>query len=207
MNKYEQYEKLDGFNEIKAGVEQIFIGLNRGLGLNLKDENFTDTPKRVAKAYFEIFGGVKDTDKQIEEILSSSFPSDGYDQMIVCSGIRAYSMCPHHLLPVEYDVNVGYIPAEDGSVLGVSKLARIVEVLAKQPILQETLTKQIGESLERVRPGGVMVTVSGTHYCMRMRGVKMQAGGITTSYNSGAFRDDAKTREEFLQIIAMGRKF
>lgn len=191
-----------GSKFIEKGVVLILKGLKKAFGLSIKDVNFKDTPKRVARAYSEIFSGIKDTDSQVEEILSSKFPSEGYDEMVVCSGIKVYSMCPHHLLPVEYAVSLAYIPKD--SVLGVSKLARLAEILAKRPVLQELLTRDIGKSLERLNPLGVAVSVSGVHFCMKMRGVRKE-GSIITNYVSGAFREDQKTKEEFLTVIKMSK--
>jgi GTP cyclohydrolase IA len=189
-----------GSEFIENGVVLILQGLKRSFGLNLDDVNLKDTPKRVARAYAEIFSGIKDTDSQVDEILDSKFPGEGYDEMVVCSGIKVYSMCPHHLLPVEYTVNLAYIPKE--SVLGISKLSRLADILARRPVLQEILTRDIGKALERLGPLGVAVTVSGIHYCMKMRGIKKE-GSVITSYVFGAFREDQKTKEEFFTICAL----
>ena len=166
----------------------------------MDDVNFKDTSKRVARAYREVFSGVKNTSAQIDSILKSKFPAVGYDQMIICKGIVAYSMCPHHFMPVSYTIDIGYIPSPEGSVVGISKLSRVVEVLAHRPIMQETLTRDIGVSFTKIKPIGVAVRVEGNHYCMKMRGVKKE-GSILTSFLSGVFREESPTRQEFFNLI------
>lgn len=186
-------------NKIEQGAELLLQGLAE-LGLDLSDPNFTDTPKRVAKAYQEIFSGLIDVDKQITNILQSSFPANNKcDEMIISVNNLIYSMCPHHLLPVEYLIDIAYIPSDKGYVLGISKLSRIAEILAKRPVLQETLTTDIGKAIERVNPRGVAVKVKGNHFCVRMRGVKKQSS-IITSYTSGSFRNNPATRNEFFEL-------
>lgn len=190
----------NSLTDIEIGVHYILKGLQVELGIDTMDVNFKDTPERVAKAYKEIFSGSTDTKKQLQEVLSSKFPSEGYDQIVLCTGIVAHSMCPHHLLPVEYNIDIGYLVATDGYVLGVSKLARICQILTARPVLQETATQELGLALSQLKGGGVMIIMKGKHYCMRMRGVKQQSS-ITTSYVSGAFKDNPSTKEEFLQLI------
>jgi GTP cyclohydrolase I len=196
----EAINEKEGMKSIEEGTTLILKGLNQELDLDLTDVNFKDTPKRVARAFWEIFSGLKDTEKQIDSILSSKFPGEGYDQMIISKQNKAFSMCPHHLLPVEYDIDIGYIPSAEGFVLGISKLSRIALVLARRPVMQETFTKELGEALEKVKPLGVMIRVTGIHYCMRMRGAKQLASTIT-SYTSGVFRDKPVAREEFMLLI------
>jgi GTP cyclohydrolase I len=186
--------------DIEKGVSHIFKGLEEELGLDLKNPNFTETPKRVAKAYREIFSGVKDTDAQIDNILSKAFPSEGYRSIILSPGITTFSMCPHHLLPVEYRMSIGYIPSKEGKVLGASKISRLAEVLSRRPVLQEALTEDIVHALERIKPEGVAVVVTGVHYCMRMRGIK-STGTFETSAMSGVFMEDQKTRMEFFELL------
>jgi len=176
----------------------ILRGLANDYGLDLTDVNFKDTPKRVSKMYAEIFAGIKNTDKQVDSILNSSFPSTS-EGMIIAKNIRAYSICPHHFLPVDYVVDIGYIP--NGKVIGLSKLSRLVELLAKRPILQENLTEEIVNYLQKLDILGVMVIIRGQHYCMKMRGVKQQNSEIITSAVRGNFKDNEKTRKEFLDLI------
>jgi GTP cyclohydrolase I len=191
-------DKIKNLNYIEKGVHYILHGLSTEYGLNLDDVNFKGTPKRVARMYTEIFGGVKNTGQQVKSILNSSFPSNN-KEMIIAKGINVYSMCPHHFLPVSYIVDLGYIP--DGNVLGVSKLVRLVEILAKRPVLQETLTEEIADYLQKINTLGVMVIVKGQHYCMKMRGVKQQNSTIITSAVRGVFDEDIKTRNEFMELV------
>lgn len=192
-------DRFVGEAHFEKACNEILDGL-RAMGFEPDEENFRNTPKRMARAYSEIFEGVTNRDKKIADILSTSFPAEGHNDMVVASGIVAYSMCPHHLLPVEYRVAVGYIPSPDGRVIGISKIARIVEVLSKQPALQEAYTQQIRSAMETLNPMGVGVIVLGRHLCMRMRGVKAQHGAIRTSAVSGVFKD-AAPRAEFMSLI------
>ncbi|MBA7538785.1 GTP cyclohydrolase 1 [subsurface metagenome] len=191
-------DKVRKPNYIEKGVHYILLGLANDYGLDLTDVNFEGTPKRVARMYGEIFGGIKDTKQQIKNILDSSFPSTN-KEMIIAKNISVYSMCPHHFLPVSYSVDLGYIP--NGNVLGVSKLTRLVEILAKRPVLQETLTEEIANYLQKINTLGVMVIVKGQHYCMKMRGVKQQNSTIITSAVRGVFDEDIKTRNEFMELV------
>jgi len=195
MEKFKNYPILD---YIEKGMYYILRGLANDYGLDLTDVNFKDTPKRVSKMYAEIFAGIKNTDKQVNSILDSSFPSTS-EGMIIAKNIRAYSICPHHFLPVDYVVDIGYIP--NGKVIGLSKLSRLVELLAKRPILQEILTEEIVNYLQKLDILGVMVIIRGQHYCMKMRGVKQQNSEIITSAVRGNFKDNEKTRKEFLDLI------
>ncbi len=182
---------------IREGVEKILAGL----GIKFRqDDNFKDTPTRVARAYKEIFSGLKDTDKQIEGILSVAFPAE-YSQMIVANDIVTYGMCPHHLLPVRYEFSVGYIPSEKGKVLGLSKLPRLVEILAHRPVLQEKLTDDVTHALMQV-PGciGAACIASGEHHCMSMRGVKQRAV-TTTSSLRGVFLSNPSVKDEFFRLV------
>lgn len=187
-------------DKVEKGIRLVLEGLQEAHDLDIESDNFKETPERVARAYQEIFSGLRDTSVQLDLILKSKFPSGGYDQMIVCSGVVVYSMCPHHLLPVRYEVDLGYIPSKEGSVIGISKLARIIDVLAKRPVLQESMTQDIGKAMNRIDPLGVAVRVKGEHSCMRIRGIRKE-GVITTSYLSGVFREEVSTREEFLKLI------
>lgn len=167
------------------------------LGLDINNENFKDTPNRIVREYKEIFAGIECKD-EIKKILSTSFPTK-YDGMVIEHPIRCYSMCPHHFLPVEYDVSIGYIPKKGG--LGLSKLPRLVELLAKAPKLQEDFTKDIIDNLVKaINPKGSMVVVRGKHFCMQMRGVKKQDCITTTSAFSGVF-EHQDTRNEFMELI------
>jgi len=187
-----------GESDIETGMIYILKGLNKAFGLDITNENFRLTPKRVARAYYEIFQGIN-AENELKNIAETDFPSD-YDGMVISEGIHVFSMCPHHFLPVEYIVNVGYLPNK--KTVGISKLSRVVELLAKQPELQETFTKKIVNVLEReLQPNGVMVEVKGRHFCMIMRGVKQIEGWTKTSSCSGAFKKDQATRQEFTSLV------
>jgi GTP cyclohydrolase IA len=183
---------------IRKGVELI-LG---GLGIDpTQDQNFRDTPARVARAYAEIFSGLDDTEKQIGEIVSVTFPSS-YSEIIVAKDIVTYSMCPHHLLSVRYVVAVGYLPGEGGSVLGISKLGRLVNVLAHRPVLQEQLTSDITDVLMKLKGcRGAACVVTGEHTCMSMRGAQQREASVTTSSVRGLFRGDASAKSEFMSLI------
>jgi GTP cyclohydrolase I len=193
-------ERFTGLTQFERAANNILDGLKR-MGFKLDDANFKDTPKRMARAYREIFDGVKDKDQKIKNILATAFPSEEYNDIIIDSGITAYSMCPHHLLPVEYKVAIAYIPDKQGKVLGISKLSRIADLLAKQPALQEDYTQQIMKAIDTIKPQGVGVLVIGRHLCMRMRGVKSQTASITTSAVSGCFKTSPEARAELMSLL------
>lgn len=177
---------------IKA-TELILEGLHDEFGLDLSDENFRETPQRVARAYYEICGGINDVNEK-KKILSKSFPSK-YDGMVVIDNIVAFSMCPHHLLPVELRICLGVI--SKNKMLGISKFPRLVELLAKKPMLQEDFTEEVAQTLmDELNADGVMVKVFGRHMCMRMRGVKSVNSDTITSSIKGSFKQP-ETREEF----------
>ena len=180
-------------DQILRGIELILDGLR----LDLNDENFRETPQRILRSYHEMFYGLHNDD-EIKKILKTSFPTE-YDGMIIEGPIQTYSMCPHHFLPVIYEVYIGYIPRNGG--LGLSKLARLVEHLAKAPKLQEDFTKEIVNVLQtNLNPIGCMVLVEGQHLCMQMRGIKKPGCSTTTSSFTGAFKD-APVRNEFMSLI------
>ena len=185
----------------KFNDKQILKGTKlvlEGLGLDLKDPNFIETPERILRSYYEICGGLIDKKRKIKKILSKSFPTE-YNGMIMEGPIRCYSLCPHHFLPVIYDIYIGYIPSENG--LGLSKLPRLLEFLAQSPKLQEDFTKEIVDILKKnINPDGVMAVVKGNHLCMQMRGIKKTNCVTTTSSFIGVFiNKDA--RDEFLNLI------
>ena len=203
------HREIDRYNNrfvgqanIEEGMVQMLMGLHKRFNLDISDKNFKDTPKRVARAYEEIFEGIN-AEKELENICDTSFPSS-YDGMVVIKDVRVFSMCPHHFLPVEYIVNVGYMP--DKKTVGLSKLARVVEILAKRPALQETFTRQISEILEKnLKPLGTIVQVKGRHFCMIMRGIKKHDSWTLTNSITGSFKKP-DIREEFMMSIKNGGK-
>jgi GTP cyclohydrolase I len=161
-------------------------------------EGLLDTPARVVRAYEEFFSGYL---QEPSEILARTFSEvGGYDEMIVMTDIRFESHCEHHMVPIIGKAHVGYLP--DKRVVGISKLARLVEVYARRLQVQEKMTVQIADCLQNaLKPKGVAVVIEAAHQCMTTRGVHKPGVGLVTSRMVGAFRDDASTRREFLAVI------
>ena len=164
-------------------------------------EGLLDTPKRVVKAYTEWFGGYA---VDPGEYLQRTFQEvEGYDEMIVLRDIEFESHCEHHLAPIIGKAHVGYLP--NGKVVGISKLARVVDTYAKRLQVQEKMTAQIAQVIQEVlQPRGVGVVIEGAHECMTTRGVHKRGVSMITSKMLGSFRDDARTRSEFLRFIDVG---
>jgi len=164
-------------------------------------EGLLDTPKRVAKAYEEWFSGYAlDPDLYLARTFEEV---EGYDEMIVLRDIEYESHCEHHMAPIIGKVHVGYLPR--GKVVGISKLARVVEAYAKRFQVQEKMTAQIAGCIQRaLQPLGVGVVVNGAHECMTTRGVHKRGVSMITSTMLGSFREDARTRAEFLRLIGLG---
>lgn len=165
-------------------------------------EGLTGTPERVARAYEEFFAGY---DEDPVALLDKTFEETAdYDEMIVLRDIRLESHCEHHLVPILGRVHVGYLPA--GRVVGISKLARVVEAFAKRMQIQETLTAQIADTIQEIlKPRGVGVVIEAAHQCMTTRGIRKPGVSMATSRMLGSFRDDPDTRREFLAMIASPR--
>lgn len=174
--------------KVQAGVRFII----EGIGQSLNDPNYKNTPKRVAKLYREIMNP-----KRLRAH-EASFPCT-YDEMIVLRSHHVHTMCPHHLLPVELIVSVGYVPSK--SMLGLSKLARVAESVLTRPMLQEEYTDLVAFTLHQLcEPKGIGVHVVGHHGCMRHRGVRT-TGDVVTQRLRGVFLLNGETRNEFLQIV------
>ena len=182
----------------RAEAEAAVRTLIRWAGDDPAREGLLDTPKRVAKAYEEFFAGYGQDPR---EILARTFTEvEGYDEMIVMNDIRFESHCEHHMVPIIGKAHIGYLPAH--RVVGISKLARLVEVYARRLQIQEKMTVQIADTLQKVlQPKGVAVVIEAAHQCMTTRGVHKPGVALVTSRMVGAFRDDAATRREFLAII------
>ncbi len=160
-------------------------------------EGLAETPRRIAEMYDEVFEGVEQNPLQV---LGVTFDSNGHQEMVILKEIPFYSMCEHHFLPFHGVAHVGYIPKE--RLAGVSKIARVVEVLARRPQMQERLTSQIADTLmEGLQPIGVAVVIEAEHLCMTMRGVKKPGSRLVTSANRGTFRRDPATRAEFFSLV------
>ena len=174
--------------------------LLRWAGDNPEREGLLDTPSRVAKAYKEWFGGYT---MKPEEYLKRTFEEvEGYDEMVILRDIEFESHCEHHMAPIIGVAHVGYIP--NGRVVGISKLARVVEAYAKRLQVQEKMTAQIANCiLDVLQPKGVGVVIVAKHECMTTRGVHKTGVSMVTSKMLGSFREDARTRAEFLQCVGM----
>jgi GTP cyclohydrolase I len=160
-----------------------------------------ETPARVARAYAETFAGLA---QDPYEVLATTFAED-HDEMVLVKDIPMYSTCEHHLVPFHGRAHVGYIPGEDGRVTGLSKLARLVEVYARRPQVQERMTRQIADALDdALKPRGVIVVIEAEHLCMAMRGIRKPGSITVTSAVRGLFRDSAATRSEAMSLV-LGR--
>jgi len=160
-------------------------------------DGLLETPARVARAYAEMFAGLRQTP---DEVLSTTFDL-GHDEMVLVQDIEVYSTCEHHLVPFHGVAHVGYIPGVDGRITGLSKLARLVDVYAKRPQVQERLTTQVADALMRIlEPRGVIVVIQCEHLCMSMRGIRKPGARTTTSAVRGQLRDPA-TRAEAMSLI------
>ena len=179
-------------------IKQAVISIIEAIGENPKREGLADTPRRIAEMYAELFSGLVEDPKQE---LTVGF-EEGHREMVVIKDIPFYSMCEHHLLPFYGVVHVGYIPNTSGRVVGASKLARVVDIVARRPQLQERMTTQIAEAISKaLQPDGVAVVIQAEHLCMTMRGIKKPGSNIITSANRGLFRSKAATRAEFLSLL------
>jgi len=182
----------------KARIEAAVTSIIEAIGENPEREGLVDTPRRIAEMYAELFMGMG---KNPKEELVVGFEV-GHREMIVVRDIPFYSMCEHHLLPFYGVAHVGYIPNADGRVVGLSKLARVVEVVSSRPQLQERMTTEIADAImEGLKPDGVGVIIQAEHLCMMMRGIKKPGSAIITSALRGTFRRKAKTRAEFFSLI------
>ena len=185
----------DGIDLVAA--ERAAAEFLRALGIGLDSESLKNTPERMARAYAELF-----TPRPFD---LTTFPNDeGYDELVLARDIPVRSVCEHHLLPFVGVAHVGYLPGE--RILGLSKLARIVEHLACRPQVQERLTKQIADWLrDQLQPKGVGVVIEAEHTCMTLRGVQATGSSTVTSTLLGTLRDDARSRQEFFALTGVNR--
>jgi GTP cyclohydrolase IA len=195
-------DKASDLRPTREQAEDAIRTLLRWAGDNPDREGLQDTPARVARAYREWFCGYEEDPA---ELLARSFEeTDGYDEMVVLRDIRLESTCEHHMAPILGRVHVAYLP--NGRVVGISKLARVVDAYSKRLQIQEKLTAQIANTLQDVlQPKGVAVVVEAAHQCMTTRGVHKPGVTMVTSRMLGAFRDDPSTRREFLAMIGNPR--
>lgn len=160
-------------------------------------KQFQDTPRRIQQMYEDFCW----SPEKIEEELAKIFKvfDNGYDELLTARNITAWALCPHHLLPCHFNVSIGYIP--DGKVLGLSKFARVSDILARRPIMQEEYTREVADRLmDRLKPKGVAVYVQGVHGCMTSRGVRQENSSVITSVLTGVFQEEPETRQEFYSV-------
>lgn len=163
------------------------------------DANFSDTAERAARAAQELVRPQSEIRAEIDDLLAKTFPAR-YDDMVISKHNICFGLCPHHLLPVVYRVSLSYIPRD--RVVGISKLSRLIHLMARQPILQEDLTHELVELLfSRLHSGGAAVYIEGLHMCMAARGVEAHEARLVTSAVRGAFADQPSTRQEFLDLV------
>jgi len=178
-------------------LSRMFEDIIRRVGEDPSRDGLRDTPERAAKAFQFLTRGYRQT---LEEVVNNAIFDSDNDEMILVKDIELYSLCEHHLLPFIGKCHVAYIPT--GKVIGLSKIARIVDMYARRLQIQENLTKQIADTLmNAIRPAGVGVIIEAQHLCMMMRGVEKQNSLMTTSMMLGSFREHEQTRSEFLQLV------
>ncbi|GAB07781.1 GTP cyclohydrolase I [Gordonia amarae] len=183
------------FARAEAAVRELLLAV----GEDPDREGLRRTPARVAKAYEEVFAGLY-TDPS--EVLATTFDED-HDELVLVKDIPMYSTCEHHLVSFHGVAHVGYIPGESGQVTGLSKLARLVDLYAKRPQVQERLTSQIADAIvARLNPRGVIVVIEAEHLCMAMRGIRKPGATTTTSAVRGLFKTSAVSRGEALDLIS-----
>ncbi|MHB0977571.1 MAG: GTP cyclohydrolase I FolE [Candidatus Aquicultorales bacterium] len=184
--------------KIQKGVRLIL----EGIGEDLSREGIADTPKRVAEMYGEIFSGMGCDPSEVLQIVFS----EDHDEIVMVKDIPFYSVCEHHLMPFFGRAHVAYIPSKSGKITGISKLARVIDVLAKRPQVQERLTTQVADAfMKSLDPQGVLVVVEAEHLCMSMRGVNKPGSVTVTSAVRGEFRRRQAARMEALNLIKNGR--
>ena len=195
--KNENQKNLDTVSDKEA--EEAFVKILKWIGEDPSREGLLETPKRVTKAFKEYFKGYKEDPK---EILSKTFGDvDGYDDMVVQKNVSVQSHCEHHMAPIIGVAHVAYIPKD--RVVGLSKLARVVEVFSKRLQTQERLTMQIAKTImESLDAKGVAVSIDSTHQCMTMRGIKKEQATTVTNYYLGKFKDDLSYQNRYLRFIA-----
>jgi GTP cyclohydrolase I len=181
----------------EAAVREILFAI----GEDPDREGLKATPARVARAYAEVFGGLQ---VDPDEVLQVTF-DEHHDELVLVKDIPLFSTCEHHLVPWHGTAAVGYIPGVDGRITGLSKLARVVDLYARRPQVQERLTSQVANALvSRLEPRGVIVVIEAEHLCMSMRGIRKPGARTMTSAVRGIFQDDPRTRAEALSLI-LGR--
>ncbi len=180
----------------QAAVRDAVRRILEAIGEDPNREGLLDTPRRIAEMYGELFAGLRQDPR---EVLSAGF-QESHREMVILKNIPFYSLCEHHFLPFHGQAHVGYVP--QGRIVGASKIARVVDILARRPQMQERLTGQIADAIvEGLSPDGVAVIIEAEHLCMTMRGVQKPGTTLITSAIRGAFRRRAVTRSEFLALV------
>ena len=180
----------------QAAVRDAVRRIIEAIGEDPTREGLVDTPRRIAEMYDELFVGLHQDPR---DVLSAGF-QESHREMVILKDIPFYSLCEHHFLPFHGRAHVGYVP--DGRIVGASKIARVVDLLARRPQMQERLTGQIADAImERLSPDGVAVVIQAEHLCMTMRGVQKPGTTLITSAIRGGFRRRAVTRSEFLALV------
>ena len=188
------------------GYEKVLNGLKLAFpNLDLNDKNLVGTPNRMARSLLEVCSGLGTDEK---EIFSTTFPADNYNEVIILKDINYTSLCSHHFFPFTGIAHIGYLPdttkGAESRVVGLSKLAHIVDSHAQRPQLQERLCYNIMDSIKRqLKPAGVMVVIEGSHGCLTCRGAKKAGASMLTSALDGKFQEDSKLRAEFLSLISL----
>ncbi len=178
----------------EAAVRELLLAV----GEDPDRPGLKETPGRVARAYAETFAGLW---QDPVDVLATTFDED-HDELVLVKDIPMYSTCEHHLVPFHGVAHIGYIPGVDGRVTGLSKLARLVEVYARRPQVQERMTSQIADALSEVlKPRGVLVVIEAEHLCMAMRGIRKPGSSTVTSAVRGIFRENAATRSEAMSLV------
>jgi GTP cyclohydrolase I len=191
---------MDEANFDDAKVEHGVRLILEGIGEDPDRGGLKDTPSRVARMYREIFAGINADASQLVTVVEGA----DHDEMIMVRDIPLFSVCEHHLLPFSGKAHVAYIPNKSQQITGLSKIARVVDLLSKRPQVQERLTTQIAEALDdALSPRGVFVVLEAEHFCMTMRGIKKPGAVTVTSAVRGLFRADARTRQEAMDHIGM----
>ncbi len=185
--------------KLEEGYRKILEAIDL-MGYPVKtDDNFAETSGRAARAMSELIKPTCEINEEIDLMLSRTFPAR-YDEMVISKYNISFGMCPHHLLPVIYRISVAYLPGS--RVLGISKLSRLVQLLARRPVLQEDLTHELAQILfERLETRGSAAYIEGLHLCMAARGIEAHEARVVTSGVRGVFRDSPATRQEFLDLV------
>jgi GTP cyclohydrolase I len=187
-------EKVVDLKRIEDAVREILVAI----GEDPDRDGLRQTPTRVAQAYAELFAGLR---VDPAEVLTTTFEAN-HEEMVLVRDIQVYSLCEHHLLPFHGTAHLGYIPGEDGRITGLSKLARVVDLYARRPQVQERLTTQVADAvMKKLEPQGVIVVIEAEHLCMAMRGVKKPGARTMTSAVRGIFKSDPRSRAEALSLI------